>query len=536
MENRMQEGAGRPLYTSAPQTDGAPRPQAPVKPPFTAAPAELWAALGSYLIGFLYIQIVFWEAGFAGGWLTVFALVFCAGVEVFCRAMGRRKVPAESWFWLACLGTVAVSFWLWGSSGRTVGGWDLLALHGLAVYWTMSRTGALAEGGTGPMIWLDLLRGFFAYPFGGFFLRIRTLFFRIRRTRPGRGLPGVLIGLAAAVPLLAIAYQLLTAVDGHFAALVRLTLDWSWLNGELVLRLLLSLPVGAWLYGLAAYCLRGQRDPALPAELRGAAEELRVLPYSTTGILLGALNVLYLVFFLLQGSYLLGGFFGQLPAGFTAAEYAVSGFEEVCRLMLLNLAVLGGCAKFGRVPLRRSRALRGLGGALCGFSLLFVAVAGAKLALYIRRFGLTPRRVLAGWFILVLGAWALIALLTLLRPIRAIRLAVWVTAAAFALLCLSNPDGWIVRGNIALYAHGVVDSIDADVIGECTRWNGRAQLAQPLLDCGWMLGRTEEELVDMLGYMARSDRDTLYWLFGDGRQLTVTLDPSTGLSTRAELR
>ena len=533
MDKNLQEGAGRPLYINAPQSI----PAAPVKPPFAVTPAELWAALGSYLIGFFYIQWVFWNANIAGGWLAVFAVAFCAGVEIFCRAMGHRRVPAESWFWLACLGAVAVSFALWGSVGATVGGWDILALHGLAVYWTLIRTGSLSEGGTGPMLVLDLARGFLLYPFGGFFLRIRTLLARIRRTKPGsKGLTGVGLGLVAAIPLLAIAYQLLAAVDGNFAALIRFTIDWNWLNGELVLRLILSLPVGAWLYGLVASCLRARPDPALPAELRRAAEEARVLPASTAGVLLAALNGLYLAFFLLQGSYLLGGFFGRLPAGFTAAEYAVSGFGEVCRLMLLNLAVLGGCAKFGRVPLRRSRVLQALGGVLCGFSLLFVAVAAAKLGLYIRRFGLTPRRVLAAWFILVLGAWACTALLTLLRPIRAVRLAVWVTAAAFALLCLSGPDGWIVRGNIALYAHGVVDEIDPDVIGQCTRWEGPRQLAQPLLDSGWMLGRTEEELVDMLGYMGSSGSGTLFWPLGEGRQLIVTFDPSTGLSARAEIR
>ncbi len=530
MDKNLQEGAGRPLYTSVPQT-------VLIRPPFTAAPAELWAALGSYLIGFFYIQLIFWNANSAGGWLTVFTLVFCAGVEFFCQAMGRRKIPAESWFWLACLGAVALSFAFWGSVSATVGGWDMLALHGLAVYWVLSRTGSLSEGGTGPMLVLDLVRGFLLYPFGGFLLRIRTLLARARRGRSGaRGLAGALIGLAAAVPLLAIAYQQLAAVDGNFAALLRLTVDWNWLNGELVLRLILSLPVGAWLYGLTASCLRVRPDPALPAELRRAAEEARVLPVSTAGVLLAALNGLYLAFFLLQGSYLLGGFFGRLPAGFTASEYAVSGFGEVCRLMLLNLAVLGGCAKFGRVPLRRSRALQVLGGLLCGFSLLFVAVAGAKLGLYIRRFGLTPRRVLAAWFILVLGAWACIALFTLLRPIRAVRLAVWVTAAAFALLCLSHPDGWIARGNIALYAHGVVDEIDPDVIGQCTRWKGPRQLAQPLLDSGWMLGRSEEELVDMLGYMNGSASDTLRWSLGEGRQLIVSFDRLTGLSDRAEIR
>ncbi|HIX33339.1 MAG TPA: hypothetical protein IAA46_04895, partial [Candidatus Gemmiger avium] len=194
MENRMQEGAGRPLYLSAPQTDPSPRPAAPAVPvrsPFTAAPAELWAALGSYLVGFLYIQLF----NIGDNRIALFAVIFCAGVELFCRAMGHTKVPAESWFWLVCLALVALSIGLWGNNGRTVGGWDLLALHGLAVYWTLSRTGALAEGSTGPMIWLDLLRGFFAYPFGGFFLRVRTLFHRIRRTKPGKGLPGVLIGL-----------------------------------------------------------------------------------------------------------------------------------------------------------------------------------------------------------------------------------------------------------------------------------------------------------------------------------------------------
>ena len=120
------------------------------------------------------------------------------------------------------------------------------------------------------------------------------------------------------------------------------------------------------------------------------------------------------------------------------------------------------------------------------------------------------------------------------RPL--FRLAVWAAAAAFALLCLSHPDGWIARGNISLYAHGVVDSLDADVIGQCQGWDNRTELAQPLLDCGWMLGRTDEELVDMLGNMGHSGSNTMYWPLDDGRQLTVTLDPSTGLSTRAEIR
>ena len=91
---------------------------------------------------------------------------------------------------------------------------------------------------------------------------------------------------------------------------------------------MLSLPVGAWLYGLAASCLRNKQDPAICTELRGAAEELRILPNSTICILLTALNGLYLIFFVLQGSYLLGGFFGHLPDGFTAAEYAVSGLRK----------------------------------------------------------------------------------------------------------------------------------------------------------------------------------------------------------------
>lgn len=51
--------------------------------------------------------------------------------------------------------------------------------------------------------------------------------------------------------------------------------------------------------------------------------------------------ILYVLFFVSQFPYFLGGFTGELAEGFTYAEYARKGFFELCAVCCINFAVIG---------------------------------------------------------------------------------------------------------------------------------------------------------------------------------------------------
>ncbi len=534
-------GPELPAAGSAPSTaSGGPPVYANpsgAKPPFRVRPVEVGAALGSYLLAWCYVKTFFEfsDTGLFGlGWdtgLLVFVLLFWFMAEWFCRLMGRPKAPAESRFWLFCLFAIALGRCLWHS--RSTGGWDVFLLHAAAAYWVVCRAGALADGRTGPLLPLDLGRTFFALPFGGFFLRIRTLWQGLRGKKWGRQAGVLLTTLVVVCPALLYAARQLAGADDLFAGQLRSILHWAeglfgWQGFGIVL---LSLPVGCYLYGLAAGALRKGAPRQAAGRLRDAVQGWRVAPALAVGAGMGAFCALYSLFFVLQARYLFGAFTGVLPQGFTASQYAVQGFWELCRVVLLNFGVLAVAARFSRSPLRSRPVLKFLALALMVSSGLFVAVAASKMALYVGRFGLTCSRLLASWFMVVLAVWVALAIGTLCRPFGAVRWGVLAAAGLFALLCLAKPDGIIVRTNFALYQAGVTRELDVSTLRWCGAANDLGSFVRRLQRAGWFEGRTADELRQALG--APDETETLedgercVWELGmnliDPEWLVVTL-------------
>ncbi len=71
------------------------------------------------------------------------------------------------------------------------------------------------------------------------------------------------------------------------------------------------------------------------------------------------------------------------------------------------------------------------------FASLFALIAGWKLfGVYIALYGVTPRRLLSGWFVTVLFIWCVLTLIRLYKPIQATRLAVFYATISFTLVSL----------------------------------------------------------------------------------------------------
>lgn len=453
------------------ETPAAP---APVSPAASRPPLPKWmvpAALVSWLWGWTYARGLLFGFEYRAVFMALFCLLFFAGVEGMCRA-AARPASKESRLWLALWGLLAADYIFKISAlyyYDAVQTWEFLALHLAAAYWVLARTGSLTEGRTGPFLPLDGLRALVTVPFGNFFLRIRVLGRALidwLRGLAGRKKGSVWAGvvtLCVAAPVLALAAGLLSSADDAFGAALENFFRWFTLPEAVFTELMyfaVGLPVGAYLFGLAAGALKKAPDPARGASLRAEAEKLRLAPGGALGLCLALLLALYVLFFSIQLNYLTGGFFGHLPEGFTAAEYARRGFFELCAVVVLNFSVLTAAAKTSRTPLRQSPVLKGLAAALCLSNLLFAAVGASKMFLYIRRFGFTPNRIVSGWFILVLAVLTVLALVSVFRPFPVVRAAAAVFCAMFLALCLSQPDVWLRAANRQLAAAGVVERED----------------------------------------------------------------------------
>lgn len=387
------------------------------KPAARPAPAlweriALWVSYGAALL-YTYCDISAYQGGTAA--LAAFALILTVGTELVCR---KQKRSWESYVWLGCLWVIVAGCLMgrnqvWGEKA-----W--LFLHLFAVYYVLVRSGRLLEGETGRFFLLDGLNALIVFPLKRLFLRAQVLWdtlacaMRPKGKDGGYGRLGTVAAILVAMLLFWGALALLSAADDTFDRVLgglirRIRIDHM---GEFVLRLMVSLPVGAYLYGLVAGTQR--ESPALLAQrgssiLAGMSALRRVPSGVWTGLMAGFV-LLYMVFFGIQGGYLFGAFTHTLPADFTVAQYARQGFFELCWIVGLNFTLLAAVMASGSQPLRRHKPAKIMATILLAQCMLFALIAFSKLYLYISCFGFTPLRLQSSWLVTVIAAGCLASL------------------------------------------------------------------------------------------------------------------------------
>lgn len=401
-------------------------------------------ALSSYFIGYLYVCCMLFGFTDSDSAVEWYALLFAAVFALWGNEIGKEKKPLgkDRLLFLAAMLLIALAI----SLGRcnATGGWEILALHGAAALWGLYRMGGNLGLEEPLFLVRDTIAALLLLPFGSFFLRIRTVFrglvscFRsISRPADKKQRQSILIValcLLAALPVLIWTAKLLTQADENFGAFlsgIGNVFQWT-LPGSAVtqlIRVLLSLPVSAYLYGLLA----GSACRSVPdaAAAKGKIAGMQRLPAAAACGVWGMFAVLYVLFFLVQANNLLAVFRGEVPGTLTAANYARSGFFQLCLVMGINFLLLG----LGKLLTPQSRAGIWLAGILMVQSLLLAVTAGAKLGLYIHRFGFTPLRLLSAWGVLVLGAGCVLTLLGLAGKKHGFRSWVYFTVLTFTALC-----------------------------------------------------------------------------------------------------
>ena len=414
--------------------------------PFLVSKAEILFALLSYAAAYLYIKMFFNDLGTDAAaplWRVLPIAAFAVAAVLVLNQ--KRKASAESWFWLACfLALVSALTFRFNAVWEE---WQLfLFVHGMIVWWTLSRSGRLLENESGRFLPADLANGLFVIPFFHFFLRIRTWIKGLGKTlKRSKGSKQTLWWIAGALLISLLlfsgAVKLLMQADSGFAEKLEGLTDWLKIDREVLLYFFFSLPAGAYIYGLIGGSARHD-EQMLRTQKNGLERflaSIRRVPAGFWAAIILLFSALYIAFFALQASYFLGGFNHTLPEGFIVSQYAREGFFELCRVMALNFVLLWLVTRMSEADVsgqqKSSKLLKFSCLLLLIESLLFAVIAASKIALYVSNFSWTMKRIQSLWLVAVLAAACLAWAIHLLSGKKTMK--IWMMLSAGTLSALA---------------------------------------------------------------------------------------------------
>jgi len=299
----------------------------------------------------------------------------------------------------------------------------------------------------------------------------------------------VVVAVAVAFPVLLLVTLLLAAADPVFAGLVTPDVDVEPLVGHLVLTGFFAVAV---LLVLAAALVDG--DEGRPRGTFGLVEVVTMLGLAAA--VLGLFVVSQLLALTDAGDRLVEA------AGLTPAEYARSGFFQLCWATALILGFLGVVGFLARPGVMAHPTVRALAAAVPLLALGLVVVSLRRMALYDEVFGLTMLRLWVVGAALWMGS---VLVMVAVRNAGAGAGRHWVlggaTGAALLLVVLvnvANSEAFVVHHNVARADDGA--RLDQEYLGTLSD-----DALPALVD---ELGATAFTIVDEYGYRATAPRCT----------------------------
>ncbi len=420
---------------------------------------EQITAFLSMLAGFLFIRFGMYHV--TGLLTTIFFCLLFTLCIVYLKKNGKvlhssHKLLAAVLYAFSLVYTITANTFL--KNLNTV---FLLLVTALFVYLVCHPDGGVFR-------WLpySMQNAVLAQPFGSFGRCPEAAVSTVKGTAGWRNVLYILGGLAAAIPLTGIVAALLCSADEGMSELLGnliLTPDAETLT--LIPHLAFGVLGGFWIFGmLYGNVFRKSSDSDLNYIQK--VQAMRTMPNPMVYAMVTPICILYVLFFISQFPYFLGGFTGDLAEGFTYAEYARKGFFELCWVCCINAAVIAGMSFLPKHSGEQKPILLKLYTIfLAGSSLILAGTALAKMFLYIDNYGMTQLRIYTTWFMLLL---MLVFLLVIIRqfkvnlPVCKIGFAVF--TVMFGLLCFSRPDAWMTRYNAEMYLAGELEEFDGEMI------------------------------------------------------------------------
>ena len=265
-----------------------------------------------------------------------------------------------------------------------------------------------------------------------------------------------------------------------------------------------------------------------PPTVEGAGLSPRI-PEREWQVPLGVVIAIFVAFVVAQAAAVVGGHdYVMRTAGVTYAESARQGFGQLTLATALVLLLVAGVRALGRTSTERDRrVMRAMNAALCILTLLVVASALRRMALYQEAYGYTTLRINGDLFEVWLGLVVLAVLVSLFTPTRRwLGRTVLVTAAALTIVgTVGNTSAWVADRNIERWqATGKIDtwylsSLPADAVPTIESSALPAHIKQCALSMHQVYGAGDEDT--LAGWnLARSRADEIRQRYDDPTQCT----------------
>ena len=429
---------------------------------FTFTRVDFYAALFALVLGFLFVCVLTGSDDPLGTMLFVILLYLSTAVFIFCS---KRRPDRLS----LVLGAVGIIFSAGFIVSSAVRGWLFFGEILLYIYFVYSAFGNRNEDKIGRLFWFDALKSATVMPFSSLGALFGALSYSKNDSigkKAAKNLLWVLLGLLAAIIPTSVIASLLD-YDSSFGNLLnKISNAFDFSDAPIIIRnLIFALPVAIYAFALFAsskFNLNSERYNAEECDKIITKAHFVPTVLSVTAML--PILALYVIFFISQWEMYVSAFTGVLPENISHADYARQGFFELCTVCAINAALIFTENSFTKkASLSANIAIRLIKAVTSVFSIVLAATALSKMFLYIGAYGLTLKRVLASWFIVLLIAVFVFIIIDQIVPRFRFNATLLIAfALLFGALVFSDVPTLVSEYNTEAYLSGQLSSIDVD--------------------------------------------------------------------------
>ena len=347
-------------------------------------------AIATYIFGHFYASLLVIYFAFAK--LAVFYIVIVEASAYFIHK--ERTKESILWATFLLFQGILLGF------DRSFEFEKLAFLHATVIYYTLCRFQRLSLPNTSETILLDFFQGWIIQPFSHIFARMIHVIKYILTHIRSKQIKTILFSIVILIPLVLFALGQLSAIDQNFSALTNSL--FRFIFHELIsmnfYRIIWSIPVGAYLFGLISSCILSEKPFISYDGCREFFLKKKVIPLISIRITTVVLLALYLAFFIFQLSDLPTVL--AAPTAQSSCEYAVRGFWNFFRIMGLNIVLILALNFLIRKEDTSSTKIDTY--ILLFTTICFNLLACLKLGLYFFTYGYTERRVIALWLLVAI--------------------------------------------------------------------------------------------------------------------------------------
>ncbi|WP_029231516.1 DUF4153 domain-containing protein [Butyrivibrio sp. VCB2006] len=430
-----------------------------------------WAAIISYVIGFIYIKYMAWGAGVCdvpflqnryGIRMLGFAVIFLICTEIFANKVGvtyqsiaeKKNSMYEPIIFVGCIILQSIGLALWNFHDD----WEFYQIflwHFTIIYYVLARTGSLAAGRSGILFIVDCFQGFIAIPITNIFLRIIAIFKREEKPEDAYDVAPkkknfaktvftIVISVFIAFCVCLYAFVQLSEASETFRKVGEKFLEaldefftqkfWDY-TVENIIYIIASIPVSWFLFSLVGGALNKSMPFITEESFEKETKGCHQLPAYSAYIVIGSVCFLYTLF-LGTSIYDFINHKGLFAAtAHEASVRAVGSFWSLIRVVLLNFAILAGSCFLSKKALWEEKATRILATVLFVFALGFAILAACNLmGVYIAIFGITPKRILSSWVVMNVIVWCFLMIIRFYKKIPAAQIGIILAAVSFSIV------------------------------------------------------------------------------------------------------